>query len=77
MEDIFLGNAEPLVKGYGIGFKDIDEVVGHDDLLLIYPESYEQFKDMVNDATKMGIKDSFKEIRNGTHTEYQVVVKRS
>ena len=78
LNDIFLGKAEDLVKLHNIHAKDLDEVVGHEDLLIIYPSSYEQFSTMVNEATKLGIKDSFRETvnrKNGQHY-YQLVVKR-
>lgn len=58
-----------LIKEFHIGKDDIDEVVGHDDLIILYAPTRADYEGLVEKSTKLGIIDSHEV------TEHKVIVR--
>ena len=52
-----------------VAMDDLDSVVGHDELLIVWPATKEKYAELIDDAIKTGILDSY------SHLDKHVIIK--
>lgn len=57
------------LEKHGVAMTDVDSVVGHDELIIVWPFPKEKWAEMIDSAKEMGILDSY------NHLDRHVVVK--
>ena len=57
------------MERHSVAMDDLDSVAGHDELLIIWPAASNQYSEMVDDAIKTGIMDSY------SHLDKHVVIR--
>lgn len=70
------GLADEVIKSNGVGSKDVDEVFGNDDLIMVYAESLSQYRSIIDAAEKKGICDHYREMIGPLEREYKIVLRR-